>query len=176
MTTLKLKREKDVGKEHCQRLIGLIGEHYKTDVTDPEALADFLTQLWQEQENEHRMYQDALAEQAQRLGESYPGFDLEQEMQEPTFAALVHAKVPLKAAYEVVHLEDVAYLAACRAKNELQRQITETIRIRGSRVPENGIYAHCGIPLGRDVARLSREQRADYARRAAKGEKITFTK
>ena len=176
MTTLKLKRDKDEGKEHYRRLISLIAEHYETDVSEPAALADFLTQRWQEQEREHDRYLDSLADQAQTLQQLYPDFDLTREMQNSLFAALVQAQVPLKTAYEAVHLEEMAALAADRAKDELQRQITEAIRIRGCRVPENGIYANCGRALGRDVARLSREQRADYARRAAKGEQITFTK
>ena len=176
MTTLKLKRDKDAGKEQYQRLIGLIAEHYQTELRDPAALADFLAQRWQEQESERNRYLDSLSAQAQALGDIYPDFDLTREMQNSLFAALVQAQVPLKAAYEAVHLEEMAALAAEKAKDELQRQITETIRIRGSRVPENGIYANCGAGLGRDVSRLSREQRADYARRAANGEQITFTK
>ncbi len=115
-----------------------------------------------------------LQAQAEELGRIYPGFDLEREMENSRFAALVQAGATLRDAYEVVHLEELAQAAALREKEIIRLEITEAIRARALRVQENGISAHCAISLRQDVSRLSREQRADYAARAAKGEEITF--
>ena len=115
-----------------------------------------------------------LQAQAQELVKIYPEFELEREMENSRFAALVQAGVTLRDAFEVVHLDALAQAAALKEKENIRLEITEAIRARALRVQENGISAHCAVSLRQDVSRLSREQRADYARRAAKGEEITF--
>ena len=115
-----------------------------------------------------------LAPEAQQMAELYPGFELEREMENSRFAILVQAGVSLADAYAVVHLEEIARMAALKEKENIRREITDVIRARAMRVEENGLASHCALSLRRDVAGLSREQRADYARRAAKGEEITF--
>lgn len=115
-----------------------------------------------------------LEEEAQQAMGTYPALDLMQELENPLFLRLVKADVPVKRAYETVHLDDILSELAAREREKAHKEITDNIRIRGMRPPENGIAAHGGITLRSDVSRLTREQREDYARRAARGEEITF--
>ena len=115
-----------------------------------------------------------LEEEAQQAMDTYPALDLMQELEDPLFLRLVKADVPVKRAYETVHLDDILSELAAREREKAQKEITDNIRKRGMRPFENGIAAHGGITLRSDVSRLTREQREDYARRAARGEEITF--
>lgn len=65
-----------------------------------------------------------------------------------------------------------------RAKLEAQRQaekrLADHIRSMGARPQENGARAQNAVTAQPDVARLTRDQRAEYAKRAARGEVVTF--
>jgi len=176
MTTLRLKKDKDTPKDAYRALAELVCARFGADSAEPAALTEFLEEKWRVQDETQRQSEALRQAEGEKLKERIPEFDLGTELKDPLFEALLRTGVPLETAYRAVHLEELAAKAAESAKEELQRRITEDIRIRGLRVPENGIYANCGVSLSRDVSALSREQRADYARRAARGEKITLTR
>ena len=60
------------------------------------------------------------------------------------------------------------------AKKETEQNLLASIRARGMRPTESALQSEGERALRPDAARLSREQRAEVARRAAKGETITF--
>ena len=64
--------------------------------------------------------------------------------------------------------------AVKKAREETERAVTESIRARGLRPTENALTPGVGAISGGTAARLSRAQRAEMARRAAKGERIEF--
>lgn len=181
--------EKPSMQEGAAELIKALADRFGlTALTPAEALTQ-LRDMWDREDAEAlsaRGQQEAqrlqrakelthrLEEEAQQAMDTYPAMDLRQELEDPLFLRLVKADVPVKRAYETVHLDDILGELAAREREKAQKEITDNIRKRGMRPFENGIAAHGGITLRSDVSRLTREQREDYARRAARGEEITF--
>lgn len=113
--------------------------------------------------------------EAAELREVYPDFDLEAEAGDKDFLSLLRSGVPMRMAYEVKHMPDIIAGAQKAAADERERAVTEAIRARGGRPAENGSGAQNGVTTGVAVSKLTREQRADIAKRAARGERITLT-
>lgn len=61
-----------------------------------------------------------------------------------------------------------------RARLETERAVMASIRARGARPTEAALAPGTGAPIGHGASHLSRAQRAEMARRAAKGERIEF--
>lgn len=75
----------------------------------------------------------------------------------------------LEAAVEA-HVEQVRR----QAQRQAEKRLADHIRSMGARPQENGSSAQTAVTALRDVRRLTRSERAEYARRAARGEVITF--
>lgn len=135
-------------------------------------------------EDEERERQAFLAAQAQRAEgwrqeaeetrTVYPEFDLARESEEPYFAAMLQTGIPVKLAYEVMHLEAIKTQVARQAAEEREWALTEHIRARGIRPAENGGAAQNGLTAKVNMERMTKEERADVARRAMRGETIIF--
>lgn len=110
---------------------------------------------------------DSQAEQVKAL---YPGFDLGLEARSRDFRAMLKAGVPMRQAFEVLHMDQIMSARTQAA----ERALTANIRAKGARPPENGAGAAAGFTVKDGVSRLSAQDRADMARRAARGEVITF--
>lgn len=96
------------------------------------------------------------------------------ERQHGVLAALLErygaaAPEELEAAVEA-HVEQ----ARMEAQRQAEKRLADHIRSMGVRPQENGASAQNAVTSQRDVARLTRDQRAEYAKRAARGEVITF--
>lgn len=114
-----------------------------------------------EQTNRYLAYRE-LQRQAEALRQSYPDFDLNRELEDPVFVRLIRNQVDLAAAYEVVHRRE---LAEAEARRERMRK----------HPPENGLSrAASPAILQADPRALSREERKQLRRRAAKGEEIVW--
>ena len=73
----------------------------------------------------------------------------------------------------VAAADDAMEMALTRAREEAERAVIASIRARGLRPAENALTP--GVGAGnRGVARLTRAERAEMARRAARGEHIEF--
>ena len=104
------------------------------------------------------------------LKESYPEFDIFAEARNPSFVSLVKSGIDLKTAYEVVHHNEMIEKAA----RDAEKRTTDAIRQRAMRPAENGISPGSSAILKNNVSSLSAKEREEIARRAARGEKITF--
>ena len=111
------------------------------------------------------------AEQARSL---YPSFDLSAEVQNPQFLSMLRAGVPVRHAYEVVHMDEIKAGVAQLTAQATEKQVVDGIRARGARPQENGTKAQSAFTVKDDVSKLSKKDRAEIARRAMMGEKITF--
>lgn len=109
---------------------------------------------------------------AETLSERCPGFDLHEALTDETFCALLRAGVPLDNAYFALHADALLHAAICRASQQAEQRVAEHIRVRGARPGENGLGPGGGIVVRPDVSRMSRADRADIARRAARGEQV----
>ena len=114
------------------------------------------------------------AQQGETLREVYPGFDFEAEAQNPEFLKLLSNNVDVKTAYEVLHMDDIKTGVAATTAKAAERNVTETIRAKGMRPAENGAAPGSGVLVKNDVSKLTKADRAEIARRVARGEKIAF--
>lgn len=108
--------------------------------------------------------------QAKETKEAYPAFDFEKELKNPEFVRLIRVGVSVKNAYEVTNLKSILEDTSKNA----EKMVVSTIRSKGTRPVENGSDASGGILLSSNVSKLNKKQRAELAKRAAKGEKIEF--
>ena len=113
---------------------------------------------------------DELKKQIELAKEAYPDFDFEQEIKNPEFVRLIKVGVNVKEAYEVVNIDSIIDK---KSKNA-EKKVVDSIRAKSSRPAENGSEGGSGILLSGNASKLTRKERADLAKRAAKGEKISF--
>ena len=105
---------------------------------------------------------------------TYPSFDLNAEVKNPQFLSMLRAGVPVQHAYEVVHMDQIkAGVAAMQAK-ATEKQVVDGIRAKGARPQENGTTSQGAFIVKDDVSKLSKRDRAEIIRRAARGEHIEF--
>ena len=124
----------------------------------------------------------AWREEAEQLKGEYPEFDLETEMADDNFRSLVSVgknglpRMSLKAAYQAVHAQELISRAAQQAAQRESERVASTVRANGSRPRESG-GAGEGVdnPGKIDVSKLTPKQMREYAERARRGERITFT-
>lgn len=112
--------------------------------------------------------------EAEEVRRAYPDFDLSAEAQDQRFLSMLRAGVPVRHAYEVIHMEEIKAGAARAAAQQTEKQVVDGIRAKGARPQENGTAAQSGFTIKDDVSKLSKKDRAEIARRAARGERIEF--
>ena len=83
---------------------------------------------------------------------------------------LLKLGVSVKNAYEVANIDAILENNAKAA----ERKIVDSIRLKGNRPVENGSKGASGILLSGNASKLSRKERAELAKRAAKGERISL--
>ena len=113
-------------------------------------------------------------EQSEQAREVYPDFDIFAESRNPSFVALLKSGIDAKTAYEVVHHSEIIADISQSAAREAEQKTADAIRQRAARPAENGLSSPNSVIIKSDVSKLSASQRADIARRAARGETITF--
>lgn len=132
-------------------------------------------------DQQQRRSQQAAQQQLQKwYGEAeqvkgvYPSFDLNAEVKNRQFISMLKSGVPMQHAYEVVHLDDIkAGVAKIQAK-ATERQVVDGIRAKGARPQENGTTSQSAFTVKDDVGKLTKAERAEIARRVARGEIIKF--
>lgn len=104
----------------------------------------------------------------------YADFDLEKELENPDFRRLISAderyRMPMKQIYEMIHHEEIVEAAkkdtaAAYARSTAQMQ---------ARPSENGLGNQAAVNGQKDVSKLTKKERAELAKRAQRGETITF--
>lgn len=145
---------------------------------------------FQKLQRENRLFQEQMArqrsqqaaqqqlgaweEEARQVKAVYPEFDLAAECQNPRFLAMLKARVPVQHAYEVLHLEDIKGGVARSVAQTTEKRVAASVQANASRPVENGVSSQSGITIKSDVSKLTAKDRAEIARRAARGEQIIF--
>lgn len=111
---------------------------------------------------------------SEALAKEYPDFNISKEAENPKFIALIKAGVDLKTAYEAIHHKDILDLAKEDAAAKARKEATREYLSREARPEENGLSARSSAIIKTDVSKLSAKDRAELAKRAARGEKISF--
>lgn len=116
----------------------------------------------------------AWQEQAQQTKSVYPSFDMEAEMQNPQFVNLLRSNVDVRTAFEVLHKDEIIPAAMQYTAQQTKSKIAKSIASGSNRPAENGISSQSAARVKSDVTQLSKADREEIYRRAARGEKITF--
>ena len=124
-------------------------------------------------ENANKLYAQWM-EQAETAKSVYPSFDLRAEMQNPTFVDLLRSNIDVRTAYEVIHKDDIIAGAMQFTAKKVEQKIADKIIAGGARPSENGNSSQGASVTKSDVSTLTRADRAEIARRVARGEKISF--
>ena len=117
-----------------------------------------------------RIWQD----EAEKVKEIYPDFDLEKELTNDDFKRSISAderyRMPMKQIYEMLHHDEIVEAAkkdtaAAYAKSTAQMQ---------ARPAENGLGNQVAVNGSMNVSKLTKKERAELAERSRLGETITF--
>ena len=111
--------------------------------------------------------------QATELREIYPLFDLREECENPQFVKLL-GHVPMRAAYEALHMQEIMAGAVQRTARAVERGVTETIRAKGQRPAETGLKPSPGVEVKSDPSTLSRRDLKRIRELVQQGVKIKF--
>lgn len=102
----------------------------------------------------------------------YPDFDLSTESKNPQFLAMLKAGVPVQHAYEVIHMDEIKAGVAQNTARKTEKQVVDGIRAKGSRPAENGTSSQSAFTVKDDPHKWTKQDRAEVARRVARGETI----
>ncbi len=164
----------------------LLAQKYGVAANDPQALA----QAIRSQEQSHREGEELPREQerradakrqyeqwmwqARKAKESYPSLNLEQEVHNPRFMALLRSGVEVGDAYLIAHRDEIIPAAMRYTAKAVEEKFANRIAANGLRPSENAMAARGTALVADQVAHMSRAQRQDIIRRVRRGEVIKF--
>ena len=154
---------------------GMTVEQYK-EVTKMERENAELKRQMNEQarkENAAQQYSQWM-EQAKQAKLTYPSLDLNTEAKNPQFLKLLNSGIDVGTAYAVIHKDEIIPAAMQYTAKTVEQKLTNKVIANGARPAENGISSQSATLTKSDVSQLSKADRAEIARRVARGEKITF--
>lgn len=122
-------------------------------------------------DNAARIY-DGWRRQAAAAKAVYPSLDLKTELSDPRFADLLRNNIDVKTAYEVIHKDEIIPAAMQFAAKTATEKVAAGIASGASRPAENGTNPQSAAAVKLDVSKMTKAERAEIARRVARGEKI----
>lgn len=120
-----------------------------------------------------RIY-DGWMQEAEKLKQLYPDFDLRTEMANPQFAQLLRGRVDMQTAFEVLHNREILPAAMEYAARTVQERLASAMQSVQGRPVENGIRGSGAVMLGSDVSHMSRKDYAAICRMVERGERVSF--
>ena len=154
---------------------GMTVEQYKK-VQQLQAQNKALLQNEQKRQLDAKV-QSQLAQWSQEEAEmqqKYKGFSLAKEMQDPQFMAMLKTGLPMEHAYKVQHMDELIADARMTTAATVEKATIDNIRANGARPQENGSSPQSAFTVKDDVSKLTKKDRAEIARRVARGERIEF--
>lgn len=109
-----------------------------------------------------------------KLKSIYPSFDFQKEASNREFLNLLKSGVGVQHAYELIHMDEIKNATAMNAAKSASAQMQANIKKNASRPRENGMSTQSAAIVRNDVSKLTRKDRAEIARRAARGDIIEF--
>ena len=131
-------------------------------------------QVYQQQAERQEALRD-LSNQAKALAGKFPGFNLEQELQDPEFQKDVFERgLSVEKAYTIRHLEEILSGGMQYAVQRTAEAASRTVQAGARRPTENGAGGAVAAETAIDPAKMTPEQRKDIKARVYRGEKVTF--
>ncbi|MBE7032932.1 MAG: hypothetical protein E7406_01745 [Ruminococcaceae bacterium] len=159
--------ENGTGEKISREIIGVRADNIRKNIEEKAA------KKYQDEIERRRFVEQKtreMDEDIKRTKEIYPNFDPNVEIKNPEFGKLLKAGVPVEHAYKVLHMDEIVEAAkkdtaAAYAKSTAQMQ---------ARPSENGLGNQVAVNGSMDVSKLTKKERAELAKRAQRGETITF--
>ena len=130
------------------------------------------------EEAERKNQKDAVFQkwdrEAEELKRMYPQFDLQSEIQDKRFLDLMGAGIDMRTIYETLHHDEILPTLMQQTAKAATKQQAAAARSGQMRPAENGMSSRPAAQTVKDPAKMTKEERQEYARRAARGEIITF--
>ena len=117
---------------------------------------------------------ERLSSEAVAFAQKVEGFDLNRELGDRRFAALLHAGFSVEEAFRAVHFEQLLESAVEDAKRTARESVLEKIRLGADRPEENGAGGASPARTTTDVRSLTGKGIRDILRRVEKGAKVKF--
>lgn len=111
---------------------------------------------------------------AEIVAMGYTDFNLEKELENPTFKALLDGGVDMLTAYQTLHIDQIMDGSMKYGAETAAKQMADSIRFKAGRPGENGLITNSGYGTRGAVSSLTPKKRKELARKALMGEKITF--
>lgn len=117
-----------------------------------------------------------IAQQAAKMKEAFPDFDLKTEMQNPRFVRMTSPGVGLSVedAYFAIHGREIQRQTMQYTAQQAAQRVASSVRAGASRPMENGMQRQNPVNMGVDIAHMDKKTRAEYRDRIRRGEKINF--
>ncbi len=112
--------------------------------------------------------------QGEAIKAIYPDFNMKAEFADPEFAKMLKSGISMQTAYEVRHMNELLTGAARVAAQKAEQNTVAKLKSKAARPSENGISSSSSAVIKNDVSKLTKADRAEIARRAARGEIIKF--
>lgn len=112
--------------------------------------------------------------EAQEVAKKFKNFDFSAELENPDFVKMLQRGTPVEHAYKVLHFDELMSDAIGATSAITEKRVADSVRANGSRPSENGTSSQSAFTVKDDVSKLTKKERAEIARRAARGEKIYF--
>ena len=126
------------------------------------------------QEEAMRRHWTGLVAQEQEMKQLFPGFDLEQELKNPTFARMTspNGGISVKAAYYAVHHEEIQQASTRAAAQRAAEQVAASVQANRNRPVEHGTSGQAPAAVSVDYSKMTRSERNALNERIRRGEKI----
>lgn len=113
-------------------------------------------------------------QEAETVKAKYPGFDLNAEIKDRNFQALLKSGTPMELAYKVMHMDEMMNSAVQTTAATTEAKVIANVKAKGARPAEGGASSQAAAIVKDDVHKLTKADRANIARRVARGEEIHF--
>lgn len=117
---------------------------------------------------------DAWYQEANDVKKLYPSFDFKAECNNKDFVDMLKRGISVEHAYKTLHFDELMQNAEREAARAADARTQERIKQKGSRPSENGTSSQSAAIVKNDVSSLTRKERAEIARRVARGDIIRF--
>ncbi len=101
-------------------------------------------------------------------------FNLADEIQNPDFMGLLSKGISVEGAYKAVHFDSLLGGAMAKTAGAVRQQMANNIAARNARPRENGVSSQNSAQFKTNVSSLSKADRAEIAKRVARGADIRF--
>lgn len=126
--------------------------------------------------NEDRQRNDAKVQnwikEAEALKGKYKSFDLNKEMQNPSFFRQINAGVSMEQAYIAANFDRIMDSAVTLTAAQTEKKVVDSVRAKGSRPAENGGASQSAFTVKDDPSKWTKKDRDEVIKRVRAGEKI----